>query len=225
MQWTRAASPDRRWTRPRLHRWILVPLTVGIMVAAILTVRWFVVHPEDTPDRDGMIIAGSAVTIDGGEEQVESGSSSAGGGTDTQSALSTEAAPPRPGRTECQDWIGRRFLTSVYSVKVDHPRARTVAEAANIGYTHVGPWYEKDRWTAGTAAAQTGLCTIFPVGLNRPINDLLDDPTTAQAAPSGAACAALHRVRRIHCRWPCPTLRFDRPRNREQRWGGLVPGS
>ncbi len=66
--------------------------------------------------------------------------------------------------SECQDWVGRRFVMTVYSVPVDNPETRTVADLAREGFTHVGPWYVEDRWESGQAAAELGMCTVFPVG-------------------------------------------------------------
>ncbi len=65
---------------------------------------------------------------------------------------------------QCQDWVGRRFVMTVYSVPIDNPQTRSVADLAREGFTHVGPWYVEDRWESGQAAAELGMCTVFPVG-------------------------------------------------------------
>jgi len=91
----------------------------------------------------------------------------------------------RPSYNECQDWVGRRFLMTVYSVPTEHDDTRTVAELAQEGFTHVGPWYMEDRWTSGAAAAQNGLCTVFPVGLSiEPEEAMADLPRAVEAIRS-----------------------------------------
>ncbi len=81
--------------------------------------------------------------------------------------------------SECQDWVGRRFVMTVYSVPINNPATRTVADLAEEGFTHVGPWYVEDRWESGQAAAELGLCTVFPVGPALSKQDaMLDVPAT-----------------------------------------------
>ncbi len=130
--------------------------------------------------------------------------------SDGQTTPETNAAPDatsgspteRPDRrfphdnrlSQCQDWVGRRLVMSVYSVPIDHPDTRTVDQLADDGFSHVGPWYGKDRWSSGKRAAELGLCTIFPVGpsisADLAINDVegtigqvLDDLHAALADP------------------------------------------
>ena len=81
--------------------------------------------------------------------------------------------------SQCQDWVGRRFVMTVYSVPINNPATRTVADLAEEGFTHVGPWYVEDRWESGQAAAKLGLCTVFPVGPALSKQDaMLDVPAT-----------------------------------------------
>lgn len=86
-----------------------------------------------------------------------------------------ERRPRDATRTECQDWVGRRWLMTVYSVPVEHPDTRTVADLAKEGFTHVGPWYEDDRWESAPEAARLGLCTVFPVGRSISADEALAD--------------------------------------------------
>lgn len=162
-------------TRTGLLGWIAGIAGVGAVALTVATVPSTEGRTEGSSEASGVAVTAAGV----GSQPAEAAPQP------TTTAPSTvpppTPAPPRPGRTECQDWLGRRFLTSVYSVKVDHPLARTVSEAAEIGYTHVGPWYEDDRWNAAHSAAEMGMCSIFPVGPNRSIDQLVDDPATARS--------------------------------------------
>ncbi len=163
-------------TRTGLLGWIVGIAGVGAVALTVATAPSNEGHTERSSKATGVAVTAAGVGSKPAETAPQPATTAV-----TSTVPPPTPPPPRAGHTECQDWLGRRFLTSVYSVKVDHPLARTVAEAADIGYTHVGPWYEDDRWAAATSAAQTGLCTIFPVGPNRSIDQLLDDPATARS--------------------------------------------
>jgi hypothetical protein len=83
------------------------------------------------------------------------------------------AADPLPlgganDRTACLDWPRNEFLMTVYSVPVGHPATRTVADLAQEGFTHVGPWYQGDRTPGSQMAIDNNICVIYPVGIQMP---------------------------------------------------------